>query len=158
RPVRSSHPRLVQNAGYLAFAVAVCVFLHDFYQPVIREYMREKGRIYREGLAQIAETIRNDYRGPDQFRPEVDPGHYIPKLNPAILYLSRDEKRQELRPDFRRQSISAFLAKGRVTDKFYEADYVVEKYTENNRLPHGLVLLREVNLEKEKYRIWKKIK
>ena len=158
RPIRSSHPRLVQNAGYIAFALAVCGFLYDFYQPVMREYMQEKGRIYREGLARIAETIRNDYRGPAQFRPEVDPGQYIPKLNPAILYLSKDKKKQELRPDFRRQTISAFLAKGRVTDKFHEADYVVEKYAENNRLPDGLILLREVNLGKEKYRIWKKIK
>jgi len=158
RPFRAGHPRLVQNVGYIAFAVAVCVFLHDFYQPVMREYMREKGRIYREGLARIAETIRNDYRGPAQFRPEVNPGQYIPKLNPAILYLSRDEKKQELRPDFRRQSISAFLANGRVTDKFHEADYVVEKYAENNRLPNGLLLLREVDLGKEKYRIWKRIK
>lgn len=158
RPVRTSHPRLVQNVGYIAFAVAVCVFLHDFYQPVIREYIHKKGRSYREGLNQIAETLRNDYRGPAQFRPEVDPGRYIPKLNPAVLYLSQGKKKPGLRPDFGRHTTSAFLAHGRVTDKFYEADYVVEKYAENNQLPDGLLLLREVDLGKEKYRIWKRIK
>lgn len=158
RPVRNNHPRLVQHVGYIAFSLAVCGFLYDFYQPVIREYMREKGRLYRAGLAQIAETLRNDYRGPAEFRPEVDPGRYIPKLNPAVLYLSPGRKKPGLRPNYGRQTLSAFLVHGRVTNKFYEADYVIEKYAENNRLPDGLLLLREVDLGKEKYRIWKRIK
>ena len=127
-------------------------------EAMLREYMREKSRIYRDGLIRIAETLRNDYRGPAQFRPEVDPGRYIPKLNPAVLFLSRKKGKPGLLPDFGRQTTSAFLAHGRLTDNFYEADYVIDKYAENNRLPDGLVLLREVDLGKEKYRIWKRIK
>lgn len=158
RPVRNRHPRLVQNVGFIAFSLAVCGFLYDFYQPLIRQYLRENERSYRDGLVLIAETLRNDYRGPAQFRPEVDPGRYIPKLNPAVLYLSPNRKKPGLRPDFGRQITSAFLAHGRVTDQFYEADYIIEKYAEYNRLPDGLLLLREVDLGNEKYRIWKRIR
>lgn len=158
RPVRAGHPKLVQNVGCIAFALAVCGFLFDFYHPVIREYFSEKGRNYRRQVASIAEAIKNDYRGPAQFRPEVDPGLYIPKLNPAVLYLSRRKNKQVLKPDSGRVTISAYLARGRVTEKLAEADYVVEKYDENNRLPAGLHQLCEVDFGKEKYRIWKKIR
>ena len=154
--IREKHPVLVQNAGYIAFALTVCSFLYDYYNPVMREYMTWKWRQYRGGLHQIAETIRRDYQGPAEFRPEVDPGQYIPKQNPAVYYCAYREKRQKMTPDFGRVITSAYIARGRVVGKLKEADYVVEKYSEKNRLPRGLILLNSVELGKETYRIWKK--
>ena len=158
RPFREHHPKLVQNVGGIAFAVTICVFLYDFYTPVIREYLTAKGQNYLNGLKSIAEVVRTDYRGPAQFRPEVDPGKYIPKLNPAVLYLAVRGKKPLLRPYFGHLTVTAYMAGGRVTEKLAEADYVVEKYRPGNKLQAGLFLLHEIKIGKETYRIWKMVK
>lgn len=152
--VRDKYPRLVQNVGSIAFAVTVCGFLYDFYLPMIHK----KAWNYSGQLDMIAQIIRKDYKGPAEFRPEVDPGHYIPKLNPAILFVSDSKQKFKIQPDFSKVIISAYLAKGRVTDNLAEADYVVDNYTECNYSLDGSVLLREVKFGKKKYRIWKIIK
>ena len=152
--VRDKHPRLVHNVGSIAFALTVCGFLYDFYLPIINR----KPWNYPEQLRMIAKTIQKDYKGPAEFRPEVDPGHYIPKLKPAILFVSGRKKKFKIQPDFSKVIISAYFAKGRVAYNLAEADYVVDNYAKRNYFPAGTVLLREVKFGKKKYRIWKKIK
>ena len=158
--IRIKHPVLVQNVGYLAFVLTVCGFLYDFYNPVMREYVTagRKQRQFHAALHGISGAIRRDYKGPAEFRPEVDAGAYIPKYNPAILYLKYRENKKLLLPDSGRIIVSAYFARGRVAGKLQEADYVVEKYSPDNRIPDHLVLLETVDSGKEKYRVWKKIR
>ena len=70
--------------------------------------------------------IRRDYQGPAEFRPEVDPGLYIPKYNPRILFLKYRERKNEMKPFFGRVILSAYLVRGSVTNTLKEADYIVE--------------------------------
>jgi len=158
--IREKHPLLVTSVGYIAFISTVCGFLYDYYNPIINEYltmaMSRKNQQYLATLHGIADTIRQDYKGPAEFRPEVDPGLYIPKYNPAILYLKYWEDKKKTLPDNSRITISSYLIRGRVTRNLKEADYVVEHYSPLNELPKGLVLLREVKFGKDEYRVWKK--
>ena len=154
--IREKHPHLIQRAGILAFFLAVCGFLYDFYNPFIREYMTSKWQRYHAGLQRIADVIRQDYKGPAEFRPEVEAGQYILNRNPAVLYLACGKNSQKLAPDRGRVIVSAYIARGRVVRKLDEADYIVEKYSVDNQLPDGLVFLDAVELGKAKYRIWKK--
>ena len=55
RPFRVHYPKLVQHVGGMAFAVAICVFLYDFYTPVIREYLTAKGQNYLNGMKKGAD-------------------------------------------------------------------------------------------------------
>ena len=153
-PVRDKYPRLVQNVGSIAFFVTVCCFLYDFYLPVIHEKIWN----YPEPLVLIAETIRKDYKGPAEFRPEVNPNSYIPKLNPAIIYFTGRKEKSKGHNEIGKVVLSAYFAKGRVTENYAEADYIVENRKRFKRSPSKVVLLRKVEFRKKKYRIWKKIK
>ena len=156
--IRKKYPELVTGAGYVAFISAVCVFLYDYYSPVIREYfiLNREQQQYLATLHAIADTIAGDYKGPAEFRPEVDPDLYIPKYNPAVLYLKYREDKNCLLPDRSRITISTFLIRGRLTMSPKEADYMVELYHPQNQLPRGLTLLRKISYGKEEYRVWKK--
>ena len=55
-----------------------------------------------------------------------------------------------------RITISAYLAGGRPARNLKEAQYVVEKYSDKNQIPPDWRLLDTIELEKRKYRIWKK--
>ena len=54
--------------------------------------------------------------------------------------------------------LAAYLVRGSVTENLKEADYIVELYSEMNRLPPGLVLMQKNKIGKEEYRIWKRKK
>ena len=156
--VKDKHPRLVTFVGCTAFVLAVCGFLYDYYFPVMRDSLALdlKRQRFHAVLHRIADVIRRDYKGPAEFRPEVDPGVYIPKYNPAVLYLKYRKDRQKMVPDFSRVITSAYLVRGRVTGKLKEADYIVERWSEENQLPPGLVPVEKITVGKEEYRIWKK--
>ncbi len=156
--IREKHPALVAGAGYIAFILAVCGFLYDYYNPMIREHLavNRKEQQFMAAQRDIADTIRQDYRGPAEFRPEVDPGYYTPKYNPAILYLRYRANKNMMVTDYSRITISAYLIRARVAGNLNEADYVVERCTKHNRLPPGLVLLRKIKYGKEEYQVWKK--
>jgi len=158
RPFRMKYPRWIHWIGITAFSLTVCGFLFDFYSPVFEERLSAKGRRFQSEIKQIADLVKQDYRGPAEFRPAVNPGLYIPKLNPAILFLSYRPNRKMTLPDHSRVIVAAYMAKGRVADNLNEADYVIDRYSPHNQLPSGLQLLGEANLGKEKYRIWKRIK
>ena len=155
--VRKKHPRLVTFVGCTAFSLTVCGFLYDYYNPLIRDYLivSPKQHEFYSSLRWIADVIRRDYQGPAEFRPEVDPGLYIPKYNPRILFLKYREWKNQMTPFFGRLILSAYLARGSVTDNLKEADYIVELYSEKDRLPPGLVLMQKNIIGKEEYRIWK---
>ena len=157
-PFRKKYPKLVTWAGCVAFSLTVCGFLFDYYNPLIRKYLivdRKQGELY-SALHWISDGIRRDYKGPAEFRPEVDPGLYIPKYNPRILFLKYWEKKKQMRPFFGRVILSAYLARGSVTDNLKEADYIVELYSEKDRLPPGLDLLQKNKIGEQEYRIWKR--
>lgn len=158
RPFRMKYPQWIRRIGCIAFIFAVGFFLLDFYYPVIEDHYSERERRFQADITKIVELVKKDYRGPAQFRPAVNPGLYIPKLNPAILFLAYRPNRKATLPDYGRVIVAAYLVKGRVTDNLNEADYVIDKYSPLNQLPPGLRLLGEAKLGKEKYRIWKKIK
>lgn len=158
RPFRMKYPQWIRWIGCIAFILAVGGFLLDFYSPVIEDRFSGKERRIQAEATRIAELVKQDYRGPAEFRPAVNPGHYIPKLNPAILFLSYQPNRKATLPDYGRVTVVAYLVKGRVVDNLNEAHYVIDKYSPLNQLPPGLRLLGEAKLGKEKYRIWKKIR
>ena len=126
--------------------------LTDLDNPVIEDHFSGRERRLQAQAAKIAEVIKQDYRGPAEFRPAVNPGHYIPKLNPAILFLSYQPNRKATLPDYGRVTVVAYLVKGRVVDNLNEAHYVIDKFSPLNQLPPGLHLLGEAKLGKEKYR------
>ena len=158
RPFRMKYPQWIRRIGCIAFISTVGGFLLDFYNPVMDAHFSGKERRFQVEITKIAELVKQDYRGPAEFRPAVNPGLYIPKLNPAILFLSYRPKQKATLPDYSRVTEAAYLVKGRVADNLNEADYVIDKYSPLNQLPPGLRLLGEAKLGKEKYRIWKKIK
>ena len=158
RPFRMKYPQWIRRIGCIAFILAVGGFLLDFYNPVIEAHFSGKERRFLVEITKIAELVKQDYRGPAEFRPAVNPGLYIPKLNPAILFLAYRPKQKATLPDYSRVTEAAYLVKGRMTDNLNEAHYVIDKYSPLSQLPPGLHLLGEAKLGKEKYRVWKKIK
>lgn len=158
RPFRMKYPQWIRRIGCVAFILTVGGFLLDFYCPVIEDHFSGKERRFLAEITKIAELVKQDYRGPAEFRPAVNPGRYIPKLNPAILFLSYRPNRKATLPDYGRVTQAAYLVKGRLADNLNEADYVIDKYSPLNQLPPGLRLLGEAKLGKERYRVWKKVK
>ena len=153
--LKKDHPKLVRTLGYIAFFLTVCGFVIDFYVPLY-QFVKPKGRRYRAEMNHLASVIRNDYKGPLEFRPEVCPDYYISKRNPAIGYVAYREDKKILDMTNERIIVSAYLAGGREARNLKEAHYVVEKYTAGNKIPADWRLLDTVKLGKEQYRIWKK--
>ena len=60
---------------------------------------------------EIASVIRQNYHGPAEFRPQVDPGMYIPKKNPGVLFMKYRERHKDMWSDSGRVLTAAFLAK-----------------------------------------------
>ena len=153
--LKKDHPKLVQTLGYAAFIITICGFIIDFYVPLF-QFANSKGRRTQTKMHQLISVIRNDYRGPEEFRPEVCPDYYISKRNLAIGYVAYHEKRKIMDITAERIIVSAYLAGGRPARNLKEAQYVVEKYSDKNKIPADWRLLDIIELGKRKYRIWKK--
>lgn len=164
--IRDKHPKLVNFVGYASFIVAVCFFLLDFYRPLIEEHTSQKWIRYRQGLLEIADIIRRNYDGPAVFRPEVNPGTYIPKQNPPVLFMRYRDPKQGIWSDSGKAQLSAYFAGGRPVGSVEEAELIVEKRTDKvdfieffktNWKNVKLELIAETRIGKEQYRIWKKV-
>ena len=155
--LKKDHPKLVQALGYTAFILTVCGFIIDFYVPLF-QFVKIKNRRYRSEMHHLVSVIRNDYKGPAEFRPEVCPDYYISKRNPVIGYVAYHEKKKTMFPTRERIIVSAYLAGGREANNLKEAHYVVEKYSDKNQIPADWRLLDTTKLGKDTYRIWKKSK
>ena len=153
--LKKDHPELVRVLGCTAFVLTVCGFIIDFYVPLF-EYVKVKDRWYRSGIQRLVSAIRNDYKGPAEFRPEVCPDYYISKRNPAIGFVVYREKSKAMDMKNERIIVSAYLAGGRSARNIKEADYIIEQYSDRNQIPADWRLLDTVELGKRKYRIWKK--
>lgn len=135
------------------------LLLFDLARPSLGCCAKKKEILEKKAIRQVAEIIRNDYRGPAKSKPPREFKSYTSGNLPRICYVIYVQEKKNLRLDEGKITLSAYFSGGRAVDSALDAEYIVVRSEKSEpealRIFDNYESLGTIELQKKNYTIWK---